>query len=211
LARKKLLNEILRPAKLKFPLVVVSDQSGETSEPLQNATNSTWLPSMPNPNIEHVPNSASVDLRLNGMPSPAVVTLPDFSSLTIRNTKKGIAQPVRTFRRPRLCRTNKLKGRFSSLKDYRSLRNALPPIPEVDIDEDDQFSSSTDASLTEQQSIGSSNIAQSVPARQSCSQQALIEASTGSDDITIDELASYLELMVHIPKKMSPMAEMMYT
>lgn len=40
----------------------------------------------------------------------------------------------------------------------------------------------------------------------SCSQQALNPPC----DITIDELASYFETMVHIPKKMSSMAEMMY-
>ncbi|XP_055914224.1 uncharacterized protein LOC129947619 [Eupeodes corollae] len=66
---------------------------------------------------------------------------------------------------------------------------------------------------------GSSN------ASTSCSQQARINASTvatGSHsaavvagttspcDVTIDELASYFETFVHIPKKMSSMAEMMY-
>lgn len=40
----------------------------------------------------------------------------------------------------------------------------------------------------------------------SCSQQALNPPC----DITIDELASYFETLVHIPKKMSAMAEMMY-
>lgn len=39
----------------------------------------------------------------------------------------------------------------------------------------------------------------------SCSQQALI------DDMSVDELAGYLDDFVHIPKKMSSMAEMMYT
>lgn len=34
--------------------------------------------------------------------------------------------------------------------------------------------------------------------------------NTGGDDVTIDELASYFETFVHIPKKMSSMAEMMY-
>ena len=38
-----------------------------------------------------------------------------------------------------------------------------------------------------------------------CSQQALM------DDMTVDELAGYLEDFVHLPKKMSSMAEMMYT
>lgn len=44
----------------------------------------------------------------------------------------------------------------------------------------------------------------------SCSQQARINASTSNCDVTIDELASYFETFVHIPKKMSSMAEMMY-
>lgn len=42
----------------------------------------------------------------------------------------------------------------------------------------------------------------------SCSQQAAGNAS--ADDVTIDELASYFDTFVHIPKKMSSMAEMMY-
>ena len=41
-----------------------------------------------------------------------------------------------------------------------------------------------------------------------CSVQARI--SPPSCDVTIDELASYFEEFVHIPKKMSHMAEMMY-
>ncbi|XP_063382503.1 uncharacterized protein LOC134668930 [Cydia fagiglandana] len=40
----------------------------------------------------------------------------------------------------------------------------------------------------------------------SCSQEALNPPC----DVTIDELASYFETFVHIPKKMSSMAEMMY-
>ncbi|XP_002132509.2 uncharacterized protein [Drosophila pseudoobscura] len=45
-----------------------------------------------------------------------------------------------------------------------------------------------------------------------CSQQACYNATTPSncDDVTISELASYFDTMVHIPKKMSSMAEMMY-
>lgn len=41
-----------------------------------------------------------------------------------------------------------------------------------------------------------------------CSQQARMNST--SCDVTIDELASYFETFVHIPKKMSSMAEMMY-
>lgn len=45
---------------------------------------------------------------------------------------------------------------------------------------------------------------------QTCSQQALMSTPTNCDDVTIDELASYFDVFVHIPKKMSHMAEMMY-
>lgn len=43
----------------------------------------------------------------------------------------------------------------------------------------------------------------------SCSQQARLECTIGCD-VTIDEIASYFETLVYIPKKMSSMAEMMY-
>lgn len=42
-----------------------------------------------------------------------------------------------------------------------------------------------------------------------CSHQARMSAAPPCD-VTIDELASYFETFVHIPKKMSSMAEMMY-
>lgn len=42
----------------------------------------------------------------------------------------------------------------------------------------------------------------------SCSQQARMPSN--NCDVTMDELASYFETFVHIPKKMSSMAEMMY-
>lgn len=45
-------------------------------------------------------------------------------------------------------------------------------------------------------------------ASSTCSQQARM--NTSNCDVTIDELASYFETFVHIPKKMSEMAEMMY-
>lgn len=43
------------------------------------------------------------------------------------------------------------------------------------------------------------------PLERSCSQQARL------DDVTMDELAGYFEHYVYIPRKMSSMAEMMYT
>lgn len=49
----------------------------------------------------------------------------------------------------------------------------------------------------------------SVSTTTSCSHQARMNM-TPPCDVTIDELASYFETFVHIPKKMSTMAEMMY-
>ncbi|XP_067625609.1 uncharacterized protein [Eurosta solidaginis] len=75
---------------------------------------------------------------------------------------------------------------------------------------------------TAQRSSPERNIAasssRSTAASTSCSQQAgnsavaaAVSSSNGSgDDVTIDELASYFDTFVHIPKKMSTMAEMMY-
>ncbi|XP_055536417.1 uncharacterized protein LOC129725046 [Wyeomyia smithii] len=60
---------------------------------------------------------------------------------------------------------------------------------------------------SQQQSSQSSSPSSSSSA--SCSTQARLN-STMPCDITIDEMASYFETLVHIPKKMSSMAEMMY-
>lgn len=73
--------------------------------------------------------------------------------------------------------------------------------------------SSNTTSPTSQQRIDN----QSRSSTTTCSQQASCStassaaaASTSCDDITINELASYFDTFVHIPKKMSSMAEMMY-
>jgi hypothetical protein len=46
--------------------------------------------------------------------------------------------------------------------------------------------------------------------RPSCSQQARINVNESEFDVNVDEMASYFETFLHIPKKMSSMAEMMY-
>lgn len=62
-------------------------------------------------------------------------------------------------------------------------------------------SSSSSLALTSSSSAAATSSA-------SCSQQARINEI--NCDVTIDELACYFETLVHIPKKMSSMAEMMY-
>lgn len=57
-------------------------------------------------------------------------------------------------------------------------------------------------------SIVATTAANGTSSSSSCSQQARMPSN--SCDVTMDELASYFETFVHIPKKMSSMAEMMY-
>jgi len=92
----------------------------------------------------------------------------------------------------------------------------LPPIME---DNESEFSTVFNNN-NPTASSSSGNVAPSSP-NLNCSQQAALmesggrswtqESSDPVDDVTIDELASYLDVFVYIPKKMSPMAEMMYT
>lgn len=65
------------------------------------------------------------------------------------------------------------------------------------------------SSQQQQQSPSSSSPTASTSSA-SCSTQARLNGSSMPCDITIDEMASYFETLVHIPKKMSSMAEMMY-
>jgi len=94
-----------------------------------------------------------------------------------------------------------------SLRGSASL-SSLPPILE-DEDEEESLISPSISSLNLIPPILQSV---SAAATQSCSQQAMNEEAGGQrDDVTIDELASYIEYGLVIPKKMSTMAEMMYT
>lgn len=67
-----------------------------------------------------------------------------------------------------------------------------------------------DPLVSSRQLLDGASAAESVSSHQrpSCSQQALMNQA--NCDVTIDELACYFETFVHIPKKMSSMAEMMY-
>ncbi|XP_062542767.1 oxidative stress-responsive serine-rich protein 1 [Armigeres subalbatus] len=69
-------------------------------------------------------------------------------------------------------------------------------------------SSTSNAQYANQQQQQSPS-ASSPSSSSSCSTQARLNNSMPCD-ITIDEMASYFETLVHIPKKMSSMAEMMY-
>lgn len=81
---------------------------------------------------------------------------------------------------------------FTGLRDVISECEQKLPVPQ-------------DHSANSRTSSGSNNGASSSP--RSCSEQARAYV----DDITIEDLSGYMEYYLYIPKKMSHMAEMMYT
>lgn len=103
---------------------------------------------------------------------------------------------------PSTSKMGAVGGCDSDLNEHRPL--AQPPSMENSI---------TSTTLQQQRYIGSSlspeHASNHARCSTSCSQQAGNSAAA-CDDVTIDELASYFDTFVHIPKKMSSMAEMMY-
>lgn len=118
---------------------------------------------------------------------------------------------VKKIRKPKKC---KLFGQCgSSDQDFRSIIDACQQLSLANANDGVQdyllpsFQSIRlleNISNSRQQSTENSNVNSST-----CSQQARMSRSPPCD-VTIDELASYFETFVHIPKKMSSMAEMMY-
>jgi len=195
--KKKISYEVLRPSKLQFI---------KYPEPSAQFPTGGGRVNLSEENLEFTGSIS--DGNLAARPSNS---LPDFTSLKI-DSQTDLTTATKTKSAINLARLSaiqwvkkppKWKSRAkSSLKECR-LFPSLPTIAE-DTPESQLLDPVKCVSLNTQgqgqQLNGSGN------APQSCSQQALTE-----DDITIDELASYLDLLVHIPKKMSPMAEMMYT
>lgn len=147
-----------------------------------------------------------------------------------RYNKKILREPVLKFinqcankrckgRRSTGDRTNKLFGQcnnsdnkdnFRSIIDgceQLSLANANDGVQDYSLPSF-QCVRLANGSATNQDSNRQRNTVLSESPTISCSHQARI---TPPCDVTIDELASYFETFVHIPKKMSSMAEMMYT
>jgi hypothetical protein len=183
---------ILRPSKLQF----INLSSAQLAyNPSQTTSEEVGGPA-------HVKGrSMKTPIRI----SPSL-SLPDFSTLRIRSqselmsgTNKG-TDLVSSLSALKWVKTPpKWKVRTKSSFKDSLLFPSLPTIPE-DTPEDQK-------QVPLAQAQGNAN------APQTCSQQALTESNGNSgpfDDVTIDELASYLDLLVHIPKKMSPMAELMY-
>jgi len=186
----KLSYEVLKPSKLKF------------MNPVENSAKSNGVQLFTSPEVDLTGSASEGNLV---KPS---LSLPDLNSLRIRSqtdlsvtkTKNASMDFARLSTLQWVKKPPKWKSRAKlNLKECR-LFSTLATIPE-DTDTESSGSVKSQASCPQSPQPNSNT-------PQSCSQQALTESS---DDITCDELASYFDLLVQIPKKMSPMAEMMYT
>lgn len=111
------------------------------------------------------------------------------------------------------CSNMSLSASFRSdelhkTRNFRVLQTNIDSIAAAGDSIDAGNSSETNTAHLSTPLNSNSNLSNNSSKTSSCSQQARMNSS--SCDVTIDELASYFETFVHIPKKMSSMAEMMY-
>ncbi|XP_042657162.1 oxidative stress-responsive serine-rich protein 1 [Tyto alba] len=133
---------------------------------------------------ENREDSSPAAISLASKASLKTTELSDFQSMSKLNTNKLCACADRA------CQCK----RWQDMEVYKfsGLQNTLPLAPDRMVSEDH---------------------AQSLPSRtpssspRSCSEQARVFV----DDVTIEDLSGYMEYYLYIPKKMSHMAEMMYT
>lgn len=134
---------------------------------------------------------------------------PDFASFQL-NRPAGSSSA--NSRRNRRARQLKRYNSTSSLESDSSSSNGSAPFSSGPLGTGGSCTSgpsSSSQSSQQQQQQSPSASSPSSSASASCSTQARLN-NVMPCDITIDEMASYFETLVHIPKKMSSMAEMMY-
>lgn len=104
------------------------------------------------------------------------------------------------------CENNEISNLVTQLTEYDNPDYCNIPLAyrNLSLESKDDELESTELTTNEQMAGSSTH-------HTSCSTQARINVNNMAEsDISIDELASYFENFVHIPKKMSTMAEMMY-
>ncbi|NXY85126.1 OSER1 protein, partial [Alcedo cyanopectus] len=145
--------------------------------------------------VESLEASVTESVSENRQNSPAAISL--VSKTSLKTTELSDFQSVSklTMNNPCACTDKACQcKRWQDMEVYKfsGLQNTLPLAPDRRVSEDHS---------------------QSLPARtpssspRSCSEQARAFV----DDVTIEDLSGYMEYYLYIPKKMSHMAEMMYT
>uniref|UniRef100_UPI00398F033F LOW QUALITY PROTEIN: oxidative stress-responsive serine-rich protein 1 n=1 Tax=Pristiophorus japonicus TaxID=55135 RepID=UPI00398F033F len=136
------------------------------------------------------PESPKLAAALESSPTPKPTS--DFQSLS----KLHRTDPCRCVRKEKECRCK----RWQDVKVY-SFTGLRSVISECERD------AGRHASPRRRTQAASGVSGSRAPAPRSCSE----EARTFVEDITIEDLSGYMEYYLYIPKKMSHMAEMMYT
>lgn len=122
----------------------------------------------------------------------------DCSNMSLRTTLNTIHRPNDELHKTKNFQIFQKSVDASTSADYHDAESEQ----ETNISNLAILSNSNGINNTMNNSLSNSN------STSTCSQQARM--NSGNCDVTIDELASYFETFVHIPKKMSSMAEMMY-
>lgn len=125
---------------------------------------------------------------------------PDFAAFQLNRSRAGSSSSANSRRNRRTRKLKRYNSTSSLESDSSSSNSRTGPPPSTS-------PSSTQGQNPQQQQQSPS--ASSPSSSASCSTQARLSNAMPCD-ITIDEMASYFETLVHIPKKMSSMAEMMY-
>lgn len=132
----------------------------------------------------------------------------NFNTIQTPNIKSNNKQ--RNNRRPKLFTTTL----SLSLPETASLNESQQEAQAISLLQSPLLGSRIASTSLQQRNISSSSpehATNQARCNTTCSQQAGNSAAVAAcDDVTIDELASYFDTLVHIPKKMSSMAEMMY-
>ncbi|XP_022902087.2 oxidative stress-responsive serine-rich protein 1 [Onthophagus taurus] len=126
------------------------------------------------------------------------------------------SHPVSEVNESTVCpNINRLFGQGSSTKndqDFKTIVQGYEQLSLANVTDLQDYSQPSFQSARSPSACSSSSLKQNEPAanvQTSCSHQARMSAVPPCD-VTINELASYFETFIHIPKKMSSMAEMMY-
>ncbi|XP_048354649.1 oxidative stress-responsive serine-rich protein 1-like isoform X1 [Sphaerodactylus townsendi] len=208
--RRRSKSPILHPPKFIHCSVQTSSYSQPASKSSTSSSESSPSPDMPAPKIEQAHHLLSdVDPGENGGEPPearAVETLKNkteggavsLPTAILKATDLADFQSLSEQHKGGICAcTNKhcQCQEWQDMKVYKfsDLQNSLPSTPErtTRVQNNSQVLLSRTPSCSPR----------------SCSEQARANV----DDVTIEDLSGYMEYFLHIPKKMSHMAEMMYT
>lgn len=207
-------NEELPVSLEKLEIVSRFQNIDDTNKASKNPFNKKLLAVENDSTNKHIHVISQTQFKKNPQKKP--ILREPVLKLVVRNMKKNPNNPVLGCKtRTHLSKTAKVFGdEQSDSLNFKSLLSSCPEFASKPKSGNKQYSQKVfkqvrckSKTLENQLEVHRSLMLKSTEVHSSCSQQARMNEPC---DITIDELASYFETFVHIPKKMSSMAEMMY-